>query len=143
MSNQLFYEDVTEGMQIPTLVKTPTTRQLVKWAGASGDYNEIHYDKDAAQRQGLPGVIVHGWLTYSFLSQMITDWIGDGKLKKISASFRGIQLVGQDVVCKGTVIKKHIHENERLVECEIWAENVEGQRTTVGNATMALPFRHE
>jgi len=143
MSNQLFYEDVTEGMQIPALVKTPTTRQLVKWAGASGDYNEIHYDKDTAQRQGLPGVIVHGWLTYSFLSQMITDWIGDGRLKKISASFRGIQLVGQDVVCKGTVIKKYIHENERLVECEIWAENVEGQRTTVGNATMALPLRNE
>lgn len=141
MSKQIFYEDVTEGMEIPKLVKTPTTRQLVKWAGASGDYNEIHYDKDIAQSQGLPGVIVHGWLTYSFLSQMVTDWIGDGMLKKINASFRGVHLPGQDVTCKGTVVKKYISDGTGLVECEIWAENIEKQRTTVGQATVALPMK--
>ena len=44
--DQVYWEDVTEGMEISPLVKEPTTQQLVKYAGASGDYYQIHYDKD-------------------------------------------------------------------------------------------------
>ena len=62
MAEQVFYEDVEVGSEIPCLVKHPTPRQLVKWAGASGDYYEIHYDKDFAQANGLPGIIVHGFV---------------------------------------------------------------------------------
>ncbi len=51
MGKQVFYEDVEVGMEIPPLVKTPSTRQLVMWAGASGDYYEIHYDKDFALKK--------------------------------------------------------------------------------------------
>ena len=88
MKEQIFYEDITEGMEIPTLVKHPTTTELVKWAGASGDYAQIHYDKDFALSQNLPGVIVHGWLTLSCICQMLTDWIGiEGNLKKINCSY--------------------------------------------------------
>jgi len=47
--DQVFYEDVSEGMEIPSLLKHPTTRQLVMWAGGSGDLYEIHYDKDFAK----------------------------------------------------------------------------------------------
>jgi len=61
-----FYGDVEVGAEVPALVKHPTTMQLVKWAGASGDYLQIHYDKDFAQSQGLPGVIVHGWLAGAY-----------------------------------------------------------------------------
>ena len=59
MNRQLFYEDIAEGEDITPLVKQPTTTQLVMWAGASGDYNPIHYDKDYALKQGLPGVEVN------------------------------------------------------------------------------------
>ena len=62
MAEQVFYEDVEVGSEIPALVKYPTTMQLVKFAGATGDYYQIHYDKDFAQASGLSGVIVHGWL---------------------------------------------------------------------------------
>ena len=53
----------------------PTTMQLVKYAGASGDYYQIHYDKDFALASGLPGVIVQGWLALAFLGQLVTDWM--------------------------------------------------------------------
>ena len=95
MTNQFFYEDIEVGGEITALVKCPTTMQLVKFAGASGDYNPIHYDKDFAQAKGLPGVIVHGWLTLSFLGQMITDWMGDrGTLVRLGGSFREMNFPG-------------------------------------------------
>ena len=62
MSKQpLYYDDVQVGDALPPLVKNPTTRQLVQYAGASGDYYEIHYDHHFAVQAGLKdGVIVHG-----------------------------------------------------------------------------------
>ena len=142
MKEQIFYEDITEGMEIPTLVKHPTTTQLVKWAGASGDYAQIHYDKDFALAQGLPGVIVHGWCTLSFLCQALTDWIGiEGALKKINCSYRGMLYPGEDMLCKGTVVKKYTNDGERLVECEVWAENPKGEKAVPASAVVLLPSR--
>lgn len=142
MAKQLYYEDVVVGSDIPTLVKHPKTRQLVMWAGASNDYNEIHYDKDVALAQNLPGVIIHGWLTASYLCQLLTDWIGDeGMLKKFSVAFRGMLFPGQDVTCKGKVTKKYTHDKENLVECEIWAENPKGEKTAPATAVVSLPSK--
>src|SRR5215510_603621 len=73
---QLYYDDVQVGDALPPLVKNPTTRQLVQYAGASGDYYEIHYDHHFAVRSGLKdGVIVHGLLTAGWLAQLMTDWL--------------------------------------------------------------------
>ena len=142
MAKQVYYEDVEVGQEIPRLVKNPTTRQLVKWAGASGDFYEIHYDKDFAQSTGLKGVIVHGWLTYSFLGQLLTDWMGlGGWIKKFGVSYRGMNVPGEDVICRGKVTKKHVQGGEHLVELEIWAETTKGEKNTPGNAVVSLPSR--
>ena len=50
---------------------------LVRYAGASGDFNAIHYRDDIAQSVGLPGVLAHGMLTMGFAVQPVIDWIGD------------------------------------------------------------------
>lgn len=140
MARALFYEDVQVGMDIPPLVKKPTTRQLVKWAGASGDFYEIHYDKDYAQSTGLPGVIVHGKLKASFLAQMLTDWIGeDGVLRKLTCQHRGMDFPGEVMTCKGKVTKKYVKDGEHFVECEVWAENPRGEKTAPGSALLILP----
>ncbi len=142
MAKQTFYEDVAVGSEVPTLVKHPTPRQLVKWAGASGDYYEIHYDKDFALNNKLPGIIVHGWLHLSFLGQMITDWVGEqGTLVKLGASYRGMLFPHEDLFCKGKVTKKYVQNGKNLIEAEIWVENPRGERTTPGSATVILPSR--
>ena len=142
MAKQVYYEDVEEGKEIPQLVKNPTTQQLVKWAGASGDYYQIHYDKDFAQAAGLPGVIVHGRLKSSFLGQLMSDWVGEeGWVKKISVQHRGMDFPGEQMTCKGTVTKKHIQDGEHIVELEIWTENPRGEKTAPATATVALPSR--
>jgi len=142
VAEQLYYEYIMVGSEITPLVKQPTTRQLVRWAGASGDYYEIHYDKDFAQSNGLPGIIVHGQLAYSFLGQLMTDWIGEqGILRKLTCSYKGMNFPGEPLVCKGKVIKKYVEDGEHCVECNIWAENVKGEKTITGMALVIMPAR--
>ena len=142
MTEQIYYQDVAVGSEIPPLVKQPTTRQLVMWAGASGDYNPIHYDKDLAQSRGLPGVIVPGQLAGSFLGQLITDWIGEqGRLSKLSCSYKGMNLPGEALTCGGKVSQKYVEQGEHCVECNLWVENEKGEKTVTGMATIVLPSR--
>ena len=138
----LYWEDVNEGMELPSLVKHPTTRQLVKYAGASGDFYEIHYDTAFAQGTGLPGVIIRGALKGAFLGQLVTDWIGEyGSLKRLSCQYRGMDVPGDVLTCKGSVVRKYREGDEPLVECNIWLENAKGEITTPGTAIVALPSK--
>ncbi|HJX70063.1 MAG TPA: MaoC/PaaZ C-terminal domain-containing protein [Dehalococcoidia bacterium] len=142
MVKQIYYEDVQEGAEIPTLEKLPTTTTLVMYAGASGDFNPLHYDKDFATKLGFPSVLVHGRLGAAFLSQLLTDWIGDqGEVKKLSVQYRGNAFPGDKFVCKGKVTKKYVEGDKHLIECEIWAENPKGDRITPGTAVVALPSK--
>jgi acyl dehydratase len=142
MAGKLFFEDIEVGSEVPALVKYPTTMQLVKYAGASGDFYQIHYDKDFAMANGLPGVIVHGWLTLSFLGQMLTDWLGEGgKLEKLTGSYRGMNLVHEEIFCYGKVTKKYTENGKNLARLEIWAGNPRGEKTVTGTAIVALPSR--
>ena len=139
MTEQLYYEDVTVGDKIAPLVKKPTTSQLVMWAGAVGDYQPIHYDKDFAQSRGLSGVIVHGQLVGAFLGQLMTDWIGErGELRELSCSYKGMNYPGEAVTCKGEVTKRYIENGQHYVECSLWAENPKGEKTASGMAIVIL-----
>lgn len=126
---------IVAGQQLPDLVKNPTTRQLVQYAGASGDFYEIHYDQDFARSTGLPGVILHGLLKAGFLAQLVTSWAGrNASLKTFEVSYRGLDLPGRPCRCRGVV--KAVDGS--TAELEIWTEDPDGQRTTVGKATVEL-----
>ncbi|MFC1988227.1 MaoC/PaaZ C-terminal domain-containing protein [Chloroflexota bacterium] len=143
MLKHLYFTDVTQGTEIPSLVKGPVhLMDLVKYAGASGDFTEIHYDDAAAQRNGMPHTILHGMLKTAFLAQMVTQWIGEeGTLKSIEGQYRGLDFVDETITCKGVVTKTETVEGQNLVHCDIWTENNRGQRTTKGNAVVILPSR--
>ena len=126
---------VEVGQEITDLVKHPTTRQLVQYAGAQGDFYEIHYDQDFARGVGLPGVILHGLLKAGFLGQLVTDWLGDrGRLISFEVSYRGVDVPGKPYRCRGRVSKVDGDD----VELEVWGEDDAGKRTTVGTATVRL-----
>ena len=127
--------NVRVGDELPELTKHPTTRQLVQYAGAQGDFYEIHYDQDYARGVGLPGVILHGLLKAGFLGQLLTDWLGDrGTVKAFEVSYRGIDVPGRPYRCRGKVTGVQGDQ----VELELWGEDPEGRRTTVGCATVVL-----
>ncbi len=126
---------VEVGDELPDLVKHPTTRQLVQYAGAQGDFYEIHYDQDYARGVGLPGVILHGLLKAAFLGQLLTDWLGDrGTLKTFEVSYRGTDVPGRPYRCRGHVTSV----NGADVELEVWGEDPDGNRTTIGSAVVAM-----
>lgn len=132
--------DVNVGFELPALVKRPTPRQLVQYAGASGDFYEIHYDKDFAIAQGLPGVIIHGALKSAWVAQVVTDWMGaDGSLRSFSVRYRDMDVPGDTLTCSAKVVEKD--ESARTVRCEIAMTNGAGSVTTTGEAVVALPTR--
>jgi acyl dehydratase len=142
MARQIYFEDVEVGSEIPPLEKNPTTQQLVRYAGASGDFYQIHYDKDFAIAAKLPGVILHGALKNGFLAQLMTDFAGEhGWLRKLAVQYRGMDQPGSRVVCRGKVTKKYVAGADHLADCEIWLENAKGEKTTPGSATVVLPSR--
>jgi acyl dehydratase len=136
----LFIDDVNVGDELPQLVKQPTTRQLVQYAGASGDFYEIHYDRDYALAQELPGVILHGALKSAFLAQVVTDWMGaGGSLQRFSVRYRDMDVPGDTLTCKGTVVEQN--RAAGTVRCELEMVNGKGQTTTTGEAVVTLPRR--
>ena len=142
MADQIYFEDVEEGSALPTVRKDPTTQQLVKYAGASGDYYQIHYDKDFAKNNDLPDVILHGALKNAFLGQLMTDFVViNGSLKKLSVQYRAMDIPGTPVFAKGVIKKKYVEDGENIVECEIQLETHEGTVTTPGYAIASLPTR--
>ena len=123
------------GQELPELVKHPTTRQLVQYAGAQGDFYEIHYDQKFARSVGLPGVILHGLLKAAFLGELVTAWLGDrGTLTAFEVSYRGVDVPGRPYRCRGRVTAV---EGTR-VDLEVWGEDPDGNRTTLGTAAVEM-----
>lgn len=136
--HERYIQDVRAGDAIPPLVRTPTTRQLVMYAGASGDFYEIHYDQEFAIAHGLPGVIVHGALKNAFLATLVTEWMGrGGRLLSMSVRYRGMDRPGETLVCHGRVTA--VDAATRAVRCTLWIEKATGEKTTTGEAVVELP----
>nr|BBH94379.1 hypothetical protein KTA_25780 [Thermogemmatispora argillosa] len=132
------------GAELPPLVKPPITReQLHRYAEASGDYNPIHLDDEAARRVGLDGVIAHGMLSMAFLGQFIEQQIAaypDALLTRLKVRFASMVRPGDVLTCRGLVTARSREPDGReLVTIECWAENQRGERVTSGEAVVSLP----
>ena len=142
MGNQVYFEDVQEGTEVPTLRKDPTTQQLVKYAGASGDYYQIHYDLNYARGQRAAGCHTarraEGCVAGAGHDRL--DW-GRGHAEVTDDAVSGMDVPGTPMLGKGVVTKKYTENGENLVDCDIWLEDHEGKKTTPGAATVALPSR--
>ena len=139
---QVYFEDMKAGDEIKPLKKNCSTQQLVQWAAGSGDFYQIHYDKDFAQGTGLKGLIVHGALKNAFLGQLLHDWAGEGgQVRRFGCSYRGMDEPNQDILCRGVVTKTYRDNGMNLVELDIWTEKPDGKKTSPGTALVALPSR--
>jgi acyl dehydratase len=146
MKNQLYFEDVEVGTEIPPLVKGPyMVMDLAKFGAMIGDFYPTHYDHEwAIEKDRVPAAVVYGLQIASHLSQLLTDWIAfDGVLKRFSNRVTAQVYVGDTLTLKGKVTRKYAREGDSYVECELWGEKQDGTKAVVGSATIALPSKHE
>ncbi len=109
---KLTYADVTEGTEIPAVSYPVSRLSLVKYAGASGDFNVIHWNERIARSVGLPDVIAHGMFTMAQAGRFVTDWAGDyGTVLEFGVRFTAPVVVPDDdqgaaIEVSGTVEEK-------------------------------------
>ena len=140
MATEIYFEDVQIGDSMPSLVKEPVTEvQLVKYSGASGDFNPIHTIPEAAKAAGLGGTIAHGMLIMGFVGQAITNWIPKKNLKKFGVRFAGMTRPGDVVTITGKV-KDKTGDGQRIL-CDVEARNQAGALLVAGRFEAALPSR--
>lgn len=77
MAAKISYSDVEVGMELPPQSFPVRRADLVQYAGASGDFNPIHWNEKFARQVGLPDVIAHGMFTMAEAARVVTDWAGD------------------------------------------------------------------
>jgi acyl dehydratase len=101
--------DVAVGTELPEQVFRVTRADLVRYAGASGDFNPIHWNERVATEVGLPGVIAHGMFTMALAARVVTGWTGDpGALLEYNVRFGRPVVVpdddqGAEVTVRGKV----------------------------------------
>jgi acyl dehydratase len=134
------------GQELPPLSLRVTRADLVRYAGASGDFNPIHWSDRVAGAVGLPGVIAHGMLTMALAGRIVTDWAGDpGAVRSYGVRFTRPVVVPDDdegalVEVSGIVSEVvEAEDRTRLARVTITAK-FEG-RTVLGRAVaeVAIP----
>lgn len=123
------------GETLPVIALEPVSRlDLIKYAGASGDFNPIHTIDEEAERAGLPGVIAHGMWTMGNLAKLFTPYLGEGFIETYSIRFKGMVFLG-DVVSLQAELKEK--ESGKLI-FEVAAVNQEGKSVLAGSLTFSV-----
>jgi acyl dehydratase len=136
------FEDVQEGQEIPALVVENLTRtDLVRYAGASGDFNPIHHDEEFARMAGNPTVFGHGMLTAGLVAKCLTDFVGPESLRRYKVRFATRVWPGDTITCKGKVMRKYEEGGEARIDGEVVALRQTGEVAVAGSFTAALPSR--
>lgn len=141
MTMQPYVEDVAVGAELPPVAFGPvTTRHLVMWAAAAGDFHEIHYDREYARAQGVPDVVVHGPFKLALMGRLLTDWAGpQGRLRRLTCRYAALDVPGARLRCTATVTAVQPAAGE--VELELTVVDQQERRTALGAALVQLPRR--
>jgi acyl dehydratase len=138
----VYFDDVNVGDSMPGLTAAPITEtQLVRYAGASGDFNPIHTVPHLAVAAGLDGVIAHGMVVMGLVGRAITAWVGLASLRRFGVRFTGMTRPGQVISITGQVVEKLVVNGEHCIRCEVVAADQEGQPKVQGSFVAVLPLR--
>jgi acyl dehydratase len=138
---KLFFEDVTVGDEAPATSHKLTRTDLVKYAGASGDFNPMHHDEVAAQAAGMPSVFGHGMFSMGLLGSALTDYVGVGNVTRYQVRFARQTWPDELLSSKIVVTGKREEDGRRLVDLSVTLSNGDGEDKLVGEATAALPSK--
>ena len=131
-----------EGDQLPVVVVEGLTRtDIVRYAGASGDFNPIHHDEAFATAAGNPSVFGHGMLTAAFVGRVVTDVVGVEALRRYRVRFATRVWPGDTITCSGRVTRRYEERGEARIDGELVATNQKGETAVTATFTAAVAVR--
>jgi acyl dehydratase len=134
------WDELHEGVEAAPREYGPITRtDLVRYQGASGDFNPIHHDEEFAKSAGFPTVFSVGMLQAGILASYATDWLGAANVRRFSVQFREQVWPGDHLVCSGKVARHYEESGEKKVDLELLVTRVEsGGAAIKGEATFVV-----
>jgi len=131
--------EVTVGDTGPEIVERIDRELIVRYAGASGGFNRVHYDDQFAREAGYPTVIAHGMQIAGFLSHMVTDWFGLGNVRRFQTRSETPVFPGDTITTQGEVTEKRLTDGWAIVVADIAAIDQDGDAIASGEVVVELP----
>ena len=130
-------DELAVGDTGPTIVVEDVTRQqFVKYAGASGDFNPIHYDEPYARAAGNESVFGQGMFTAGIASRVVTDWVGLESVSAFDVRFQSPVVPGETITASGELVDSH--PDDGVVEIALEATTQHGRTLLTGTATASV-----
>jgi acyl dehydratase len=121
------------------VVEDVSRTHIVKYAGASGDFNPLHHDDTkAGSLAGYPSVFAHGMYSMGLTGRMLTDWLGPAALKKFGVRFTRQVWPGDTLTAKGEVTDVREEGGEKLATIRLVTTNQNGESVVEGEAVAAI-----
>lgn len=131
-------EEMKVGEMLPTIQLAPVSRlDLIKYAGASGDFNPIHTIDEEAGNAGLPGIIAHGMWTMGNLAKLFTPYLSEGFIQNYSIRFKGMVFLGDNISLTAILKEKA----DKRLSFEVEAVNQEERKVLVGKVNFSTDFQ--
>lgn len=132
MIEEISFDEFEERAEMPKLTKSPVNQiQLVKYAGASGDFHPLHTDPEFGKKIGI-GQIAHGMLIMGFAGEALTNWIPKKYIRQFSVRFVGMTRLGDSVTVTGKIGRKEITGKQCVLWGEIIAKNQKDEVLLIG-----------
>ncbi|MFZ5590321.1 MAG: MaoC/PaaZ C-terminal domain-containing protein [Bacillota bacterium] len=129
------------GDALPPLVKKAVSEvQLVRYAGASGDFNPLHYMDSVGKMAGFDGVIAHGMLIMAFAGQALTQWFGPAALRRFKVRFVGVTKPGDIITVQGQIREREERDGQLWLQCTLTATGQDGAPRLKGECLVVCPL---
>jgi acyl dehydratase len=140
---QRYWEDVSEGDELPGFDLYLSETKMVEQVSGSQDFYAVHHDREFARAGGHPDIFFNTGFTRAALSRLLTDFAGvDGWVRRLSYEMRKMHRPGDTMRLRGTVTRTYVAgDGAHLVDIDLWAENDREGIATPATATVELPSR--
>ena len=142
MANNVYYEDVEIGQEIPAFERKTDFMNWNRYAAVNDEFVFVHMDDDVGKAAGQGAAFGMGNLRWAYVINALQDWIGDeAEIRELSMQFRAINHKHDVPTSRGVVSAKSVEDGEHLVTLDINVINQDGAATAPGTAVVVLPSR--
>lgn len=135
-AKRLLVKSGTEHSQV--MIEKVEKAMFVRYAGASGDFNPIHWSEDFAKSAGYPTVFAQGMFTAGVLATFLTNWVGESNVRRYRTRFVGQVWPGEQITCSAKVTKIYEQDGDTRADCELIVTNEKGEKKIDGDATFVV-----